>query len=212
MTDDDDDLRVAEGTVELANAAGHIGFVIEAARDLAVADEEDAQMAAELLGQLNAASKAIEAKRVALTKPLNDVVRVLNEAAKQTQGELPAVIAALRERISAYRTAQDQARTEAEAKAQADSGQRHVDPGSLPARAEQRQTTSTGTVGGRKRWTFEITDERAFLVACTKSKKAWEEHGDMAMPSLTYVNAAIKDGLRDFPGIKIFEKTDVVVR
>lgn len=207
-----DEITPAQRAQLEAPVAG-LEYVTEAIETFVIADEGDYEIAADLLAEIAGALKAIEAQRLELTRPLNEVVRRINAAAKATAGALPDASTRLRGLMSDYRSEQERVRYEAKVAAQAASGQAVVDPGSLPAAAPATVTTATGSkVGSRKRWTFEVTDAHALAKACSKSKAAWAEHGDMVMPSPTYINAAVKAGLREFPGLRIFEKSDAVVR
>jgi hypothetical protein len=207
------ELEPAARAGELAAAADGITFAIEAAKTLVIRDDDDVEIAAELLSQITAASKAIEEKRVELTAPINAVVKKLNAAAKEAQGELPDVGQRLRQAIGEYRTSALAARTEAKAAAQESSGQAVVDPGGLPSVPEKRIQTSSGTVGERTYWTFELVDAHAFVKACSKTKGAWEKDGDMVMAAVSEINDRVKKhGLREFPGLRIFEKSAAVVR
>lgn len=198
---------------ELAESALGVEYAIEAAKTLVITDEDDVEIAADLLVQITAASKAIEEKRLELTKPINDVVRKLNAAAKEAQGELPEIGQKLRQAIGDYRTRALAAQAEARTAAQQATGNAVVDPGELPAAPEKRIKTSSGSVGERTYWTFEVVDEHAFVKACSKTKGAWEKDGAMVMVAVSEINDRVKKhGLREFPGLRIFEKSSAVVR
>jgi hypothetical protein len=180
---------------------------------LTISDEDDYALAAEMLATVAGALKEVEEQRLKLTRPLNDVVRQINQAAKETVGGLPDASTRLRTLMADYRSAQEKARYDARVAEQAATGQAVVDPGSLPAPAARTVATSSGaSVGVRKRWTFEVLDTHALAKECSRSRAQWEQFGDMVMPSPTHINAAVKGGLREFKGLRIFESESPVVR
>jgi hypothetical protein len=192
----------------LAEPAQGLSYIIDVAPSFEVNDESDLETASEMLGQVAAALKEIEAQRKELTGPLNTVVKKLNAAAKNAAKGLDTASLQLRSSIKGFHERQAQARAAAEAQARASSQQKVTDPGLLPAVAERKVTTSTGSVGSRQRWTFEVVDVQALI----KAAAADEGLQDYLLVHTQLVNQFVKQGGRELPGVRIYETADVVVR
>lgn len=105
----------------LRKASSAAAALADQADRIDVTDAIAAQTATALLGQVVSARRHAEAQRVVLTKPLNDVVRKINAAAKATIEPLASVEARLKLKLLVYQREQqrlaevERARLEAEA-------------------------------------------------------------------------------------------------
>jgi hypothetical protein len=196
--------------VELHALAEPVNPVVAAADGLTVRDEDDVAIAAEMLAQLKQPIDAIEARRQELSLPLTRVARQINEAAKTEAAPLVKASTILRQKIKEYREERRRLEREALEAAQADSGQKVVDPGLLPAPVATTVKTASGAaVGGRLYWTHEVTDLHALVKAAAAN---WEEYGQYLAAAPTYIGQAVKNGVREIPGVRIYETESVVVR
>lgn len=203
------EVEVLDPAVEVATPAAGLEYAVAAADTLLIAGEGDLEIAAELLAQITKASREVEAKRLELTKPLNGVVKKINAAAKETSEPLNVAGGVLRLKITNYRAEQKAERARLEAEAQAETKQRVVDPGLLPSEVGDTPVkTSTGAVGTRRRWTFEVEDLHELVRAAAKD--------DSLMQFLNFapseIGAFVKAGGRELPGVRIYETESVVVR
>lgn len=193
----------------------HVENVMVVARGIStVKDQASAETAAGILSQIADARKQVDEARLATTKPFRDETASINERFKEILGPLNGIEQALREMVKDYR-AKEQARLDEEnAKAQAEyeraqemERQRSQSVGVPPRKIEAPEmksvetlTTSTGRkVGTQKRWTYEIVDVEALPRQYMK-------------PDGAKVQAAVRDGVREIPGVHIFQTEDVTVR
>lgn len=186
-----------------------IQFTIEAANGLSIDSAADLEVATDLLSQLKKAAAAIEAQRVSLTKPINDVVKALNAAAKATSSPIVQAEGRLRMVVNEFARAEQAARNAAEAEAKEQTGDKVVDPGLLPEQTTQvRGSTATGSFRGR--WTMEVLDLAEFAKWCVEEPERVERF-------LTINGGEIRKALvplhkDNIPGLRIFENVGVVVR
>ncbi len=189
--------------------------IVAAANALVVADDKGMGNATELLGWIASAKKGFEGKRKMLVKPLNDHVKTINTMFKEYTAPLEAADATLRGKVLSYRQEQERIRREEEARlrklAEAEPARREKEAGEtgtpppppMPLPQMERQATTTrgdfGTVSAKKVWDFEIVDASAvppeFLMVNEKA-----------------IRAAVKAGVRNIPGVNIFQKEELSVR
>lgn len=191
--------------------------IIAAANALVVADDKGMGRATELLGWIASAKKGFEGKRKMLVKPLNDHVKTINTMFKEYTAPLEAADSTLRGKVLSYRQEQERIRREEEARlrklAEAEQARREKEAGEtgtpppppmpIPQVQVRRQAKTTrgdfGTVSAKKVWDFEIVDASAvppeFLMVNEKA-----------------IRAAVKAGVRNIPGVNIFQKEELSVR
>jgi hypothetical protein len=196
--------------------------IVQRVRRVEIRTREDAEVAANILKQIKFMLGDAEAKRLALTGPLNDHIRMINAEFLKLTGPLKEADAEGRGKLGAYqdaerrrmeqeardRVAAEQAALEAAEKAReagagdlADDIVAQVAAMPDPAIVEKVVPIRTGftTAGVRKGWAFEVEDAAAVPAEyLTLNDKA--------------INAAIKRGVRAIPGLRIFETTTAVIR
>jgi hypothetical protein len=198
---------------------------------LVVIDESTKASATELLAGIARLKAEAENTRAVLVKPLNDQVKGINETFRSVLAPVLEADQLLRERVLAYnrdqqrraeeaaaaaereRLASQALLTEAEKAEAAGQGQvaeqlleRAVE-GETAARAVQREAvlpsrhvnTGIGSSTVAKRWTFELEDLGKVPVAYL----ALDE---------TKVRKAIASGVREIPGVRIFQAETLAVR
>ena len=185
------------------------------AQDLAVTDEQSLAVAGDMLGYVAGVRKRIEALRTSLVKPLNDHVRRINDLFKGYSAPLDRADAALRAKITAYHAEQERLRREEAERLRklAEKEQARLEraaakkgipapppiPVPTPAAVPKTMTGEYGSMTTRKEWRFDITDEaqvpRQYLVV------------DEAR-----IRAAIRAGIREIPGVRIYQVEIVSVR
>ena len=160
--------------------------------------------------------KAIEEKRVEITKPILDRKKEIDDFAKNLIVDLTAGIKSLRERILKYKQEQEakraeelkrleeeRKRKEEELKQQMQADQ-PIDQKDIQElqeiKQQQAQTISApASKGISKVWTYDIIDENAipreFL--CPDEKK---------------IKEAVKNGVREIPGVIISQKNQLTLR
>lgn len=196
--------------------------IVQRIRRATIATREDAETMTNNLGTNKRLLKQIEDQRVALVKPLNDHVDMINANAKAAAAPLKEADAEGRGKLVAWheteerrvkaeaaeRVAAEQAALEAAEKAReagapdvADAIVQQVADSPDPGVMEKVTPIRTGfaTAGTRHGWAFEVED----AAAVPREYLTLDESG---------IKAAIKRGVRSIPGLRIFETTTAVIR
>ncbi|MGC9030087.1 MAG: hypothetical protein ACP5LD_10495 [Desulfomonilaceae bacterium] len=199
-----------ERDVEVESVVRSIDDVEKEVNSLSVVDEASYARASEILVQVARLKKRLEERRNFFVKPLNDQVKRINNLFKSLQEPLDRMDKKLRDAIAAYRWQMEQKRKEeeeflrkkreilarlAEKKGETVAPPPPVEPMPIPAAVR----TEDGLVTTRKVWTFRVINEllipREYLVL-DESK----------------VRKAIAAGVREIPGLEIYQHEEVVVR
>jgi len=191
-----------------------IADMADHAQALAVTDDETLTMAAEMAGQVKGLGKSIEDARKGFVAAPNAYVKSVNGLAKGITEKLAVIETGLKRKIGDYqqrkelerRKAEEDARRQAAAlqkKLDAEARAANVEPVKVEAPAVPRpQTivrTAEGTAYQHKEWRFEVEEEAAVP-------------REYLMVDLSRIRQAVKDGIRNIPGVKIFEHTETRFR
>jgi hypothetical protein len=177
-------------------------FIIRDTKDLATANDA--------LVQLKRIDLLVETKRKSLTKPLKDAAKKIEAQFKPTADLIEKADAMLRTKLLAYR--QDEERKAEQArKALLDQAATATEAGDTNAALVLSQqamsvgtdlaTTSQATDGSvqvKMLWTFEVEDQAAVPL---------EYH----TLDTTKIRAAVRAGVREIPGVRIFQTEQVAV-
>lgn len=185
------------------------------AQALTIASDEDLTLATDTLGVIAKIKKQLEEKRTFFVKPLNDQVKRINEMFKAWSAPLDRADQIIRGKVLAYRQEQERRRREEEERLRKLAEKEHA---RLVRQAEKRgetppppppvpvipQTAKTvaGTVGSvttRKEWDFEIVDETLIP-------------REYLMVNEAKIRAVVRAGVRNIPGVRIFEREVLAVR
>jgi hypothetical protein len=206
--------------------------ILTDAKELQVVDEDTKVQAVEALSGVARVKREADAKRDDLVRPLNDRVRIINSVFRLVLAPVLEADGLLRGKVRdhdrevARRAAEaaaevEAAKVRAEAllteAAKADAAGETVAADQLFNRAVEAEKTAKttaaaapappsrvvrtdlGTVSTRKRWTFEVTDKATvpleYLVV-----------DDVA------VRKKIADGVREIPGLRIYQEESLAVR
>lgn len=200
--------------VKLAPYDAEIDRMVAQAESLTVSDDATNAVAVEMGLQAKKIDAAIERVRKELVLDPNEYVKSVNGLAKGFQSRLSSIVASMRGKIGAYAQRQEMERrkaVEAARKAQAEL-QTKIDDEAKAANVEpvqvaapvilKQQTvvrTEAGSASQRKVWKHEIEDEA----------KVSREY---LMVDEAKVRQAVKQGVREIPGIRIFEYTEIAFR
>lgn len=174
-----------------------------------VSTQEDALQASRMLVQLSGAVKEVEARRKFFTGPLREHIKRIEALFKPVVERLEKADMLLRQKLLDYQ--QEVSRRQAEERArllsEATEAQAGGDTETALALATQASELDTvqrtthveeGSVQTRKVWTFEV-----------------EDLGKVPMEYLSLdeskVRAAIRAGIREVPGLRIFQKEQLAV-
>jgi len=202
-------LTLPEKDKELTQIETRCSRILDKARKIEVTDDKSVEDASTGLKVVRDLKKTIENKRKFFVKPLNDHVKRINEFFKSFSSPLDQADKILNKKILDYQEyKKEQVRKEQEKLRK--KLERQENSGILPLRLKQKekelqeqlssktiQYDSGIKVTTRKRWTFEVVDiekvPREYLIVNDKK-----------------VNQAIKKGIRDIPGLKIYQKEKIV--
>jgi len=135
-----------------------------------IQSDEEVKSATDDLSIIAKLKKAIEAKRVEYTGPLNDHLRTLNDFFRRFTDPLLSADKLTREKVLAYKTERERVRQEQErinrlreeaAQAEMQLKGESTEPIALvevEEAAPVRYRTDTGTLGTTKTWKFEVVD------------------------------------------------------
>jgi hypothetical protein len=193
-----------------------VDAALSASRDVSsdVTDEQSAKAVIEVLGKIVGARKAADEARKALTKPLLDEKRTIDNRFREMTGPLDGAEQALKSVVAAYRRKVEQerreriareernrrerqAREDAKAEAERREPVRHESPRIEPApEATIRSGGAAATV--RRVWKAEVIDPDAVPRDYLTVDKA-------------AINRAVKAGTREIPGVRIWKDDQVAV-
>lgn len=198
--------------------------LIAAASKAVIENEEQLSVGVDILSEIKQRVKGVEAERAALVKPLNEHVKLINakfktvtepleEAAHILSNKVLArqrVIQAEKSRIAEEQRKQKEeellaAAAKKEAIGDTEKAEQLLD---YASKVKAREiSTGHGTFteaksGITKRWTFEIVD----LAATGKDGSQY------LMLDSSKVREAIRQGVREIPGLRIFQEESLSVR
>lgn len=195
-------------TQELQTIQGSGIVLIEMANSHVVLDQEQADEANEILIKINHGLKQIEEKRTSFTGPLNKSLKEINASFKQMVEPIKSAKDSLTSRLMAWRR-QEQARIDAEREKavkeeerrrkiqEAHAAKGHAVKEDITPVVKPIPFSVNDTTKVQKRWTYEIEDSsvipRQYMV--------------VDGPAIT---AAVRAGVRDIPGVKIYQKETAV--
>jgi len=191
-----------------------IDSMMERAESLTVVTENANEEAVNIGTSAKHLYKKIEDQRKEIIEQPNEFVKSVNSFCKIFTERLQSIENLMKSKIGQYRAVQEQKRREAEiaAKKAADDLQKKLDEeakvtGTEPvkvetpiiAKKESITRTETGSAHGRKIWAFEIVDVKAVP-------------REYLVVSDTLIRDAVKGGIRQIPGVEIFEKSVTTFR
>jgi len=191
-------------TEELAVIQESGAALIAMANHHGVENQTEADEANEILKKITHGLKLMEEKRKSFTAPLNQSLKEINETFKQMALPVNAAKTALSDRLMSWRR-QEQARIDEErAKAvreeerrrkiqEAHAAKGHVVKEDITPVAKPIPFSVNDTTKTRLTWTYEIEDDT----------KIPRDYLTVNGPAITQ---AVRAGVRDIPGVKIFQK------
>lgn len=198
----------------LARYDEEIDRMVSQAAALQVAGEEDNNVAVMMAGTAKKLNRKLEEVRKEYVKAPNEYVKSVNALAKAYQDRLTVIESGLKKKISAYQVkvelerrkqeeADRKAREELQAKVNAEAAALNVEaPVIAPAVAPELPKvtrTEAGTASQRKEWRFEVIDET-------------QVPREYLMVDHAKIRQAVKAGVREIPGVNIFEESITVIR
>jgi hypothetical protein len=178
---------------------------------LVVEDPTGEGRGAEMTAQVKRLKKMIEQKQGDIIKEASEFVRSVQGFTLPFRKDLEAIEAEIKSKLSAYAYKKEMKRREDEAAARkaieeaqkkinAQAKKAHIEPVQLPTPVVPQQSapvrTESGTTSYISQWAYEVEDvskiPARYLIADPTNKAA--------------VNESIRAGIREIPGLRIFEK------
>lgn len=192
---------VPKGEIEKYQSENHeIIQKAEAFKIKVVADEDQAH---DILKEVKERLKFLDKKRKEITQPLNKSLKSANAMFKELSEPLKEVDGIMRNKILAFHKAQEAKAEKREQRliAKQEAAEKAGDEDRVEAIQEKIEDVrpNVGSTTVQKRWTFEVVDIKKvpFEYFVLDEKMVREE---------------IRNGLRDIPGIRIFQTENVMVR
>ena len=199
---------------ELGAYRDQVKMIVTMCRSMQVTNDEENAKAAEVIGEVKTLLKRIETQRKKIVKPFNSFVKMVNTFSKTFTGPLTDAEKHLRNIIGRYAFHQEQQRRarEAELRRKMAEEQRRLEEEAkkagfqpvklpdmhIPARTGTTRTEAS-TVSTKMKWAYMVTDKSKLPV-------------EYILPDDKAIKRAISAGVRDIPGVKIFEEPVVRVR
>lgn len=198
--------------------------VRQLAAECAITDTQALEWATALLGEIARAQRAAEARRVFFVKPLNDHVRAINDFFKLLAAPLVEADHTLRRKVLDYRKAEqeraatERARLEAERTA-AEAGAQRALKESADNRSDALRIAADEATAAMLRIVSPPAATVKTVLGTTTARRIWDyEVTNLAEVPLEYhmvdaeaVRAAIRRGVREIPGVRIFEREVLAV-
>lgn len=174
--------------------------IVKTATDIAIASTEDMERATEIGKQIISRKKRIEELRIFFTKPLNDHIKQINAGFKQAIEPLEAIEADIKRKMVVYRR-EEAERQEKERQRllkkseemKTEKKQEEYKDKAAEIQQETKVESKSGTMRFRKVWKFE-------LVNGNEVPRQYLEVNETA------IRKAITAGVREIPGVRIYEE------
>ena len=211
-----DPLDLKKAQRDLAWAEDELKKMKVVSDSLVLKDETTLELAVSLTGQANRLFKKIEDARKAIVKDPNKFVKAVNNLCKKWTPKLKDIENSLKRKIGNYKYQQDldrnkkikeqnEAREDLQEAINKQAEEAGVDAPQIPAMAPVKKVdtiarSDDGTSASITRpWVYEVTDEEAI------PRK-------YCVPNPKKIKDAIKAGIREIPGVRIFQDTKTTIR
>jgi len=174
--------------------------MLKKAEKVEVKDEKTNQLAVDMTAQVKRLWKQIEKKRKELVEAPNQYVKAVNNFARSFQDKLRNIERMLKQKIADYHRAEAEKQKAILEKQLKNMKKGQADQALAIPKEKQITRTETGAVAYQKKvWDFEIIDESQIP-------------REYLCPNVKKIREAIRMGVREIPGIKIYEKLDINLR
>ncbi len=182
---------------EITAATTEADEVLSEVKTFVIGNDADLTLAADLLADVKGRNKRLAEMKEQATRPINEALKNIRGWFRPAEDKLAQIEQAIKASIATFTNAQEQARRDAvkQLEASATSGEAQV---ALTALSTAQVAPVVG-LSTRKIWQMEILDASAVpRQYCT--------------PDEVMIRAAVTSGVREIPGVRIFEKTVVASR
>lgn len=185
---------------EIQELKGETEITVGVASGIEVLTEETALKASDYVKGINDKLKKIEEKRLSFTKPLNESLNAINATFKELSAPLNEVKTVVTNKIMAWRRTEQErvAKEEARRRAIQEAHAKQGHEVKAPVVMEKPKAT-IGNVQVRKIWKYKIED----FSKIPDSYKTLDTN---------MVNIAIRGGLKEIPGLNIYQEEISAIR
>jgi hypothetical protein len=191
--------------LELQSIKKEISPMVTEASSYVVDTEEDVEVASAFLRKVKDMQKMVEDKRLTFTKPLNESLKNINSTFKEMKEPLEEALSIVTGKILTWKRAEN-IRIEAEQAAYRKIQEAEAELNRLqnkPVVVEEPIVIAPvvnriGNMQTVKRWTFEVVDFA-------------KVPDDLKLINSTAVNSIIREGIREVPGLKIYQEESLSV-
>jgi len=191
-------LAVVKKDRDIIAESKQIEKVLKEITDLKVTNDESSQKGAEMLSRLKKAKDALEKKRKEITKPLVDEKRDIDNYFKTFTVPVEEAERKMRNKMQVFLSAKAEQERKAQEKLAKQAEKNGVELVEAPI-VPQAVQTEQGSVTTRKVWKFEVVDPSTIP-------------GKYFVLDESLIRADVKAGVREIPGVRIYESDEVVVR
>lgn len=196
--------------VALAEVAAPAAAILNQAEAFTITDTASSNKGTEMLVQLKRIEAMVEARKKSLTKPLKDAAKAIESQFRPSVEALDRADGLLRAKMLMYRQVVEEAANKArlELIEQSEAAAAEGDNDGALVLAQQAMSTDAaitkhtdttdGHVSVKMMWAFEVED----LNAIPREFFTLDE---------TKVRAAVRSGVRDIAGVRIFQKEQLAV-
>jgi hypothetical protein len=188
--------------IQVIERDGH--SFIDMAKAHMVTDQQSADIANDILIKITAGLKEIEKKRLSFTAPLNQSLKEINATFKGITEPISDAKTELSQRLMSWRAAEQKRIQDEQDAARKEEERRRKIQEAHAAKGHQVSETTTpvakpmpfsvqDTTRTRKQWTYDILDEKQIP-------------REYLMVDKTEIMKAVSSGVRDIPGVKIYQK------
>jgi len=200
---------------QFAAYVAQVDRMLADAQAIEIKDDATMSFAVALGGEASKISKAIDAKRKLVTADASDYVKSVNGFAKLFTDKLDAAVRTVKGKISSYQAKVEIARREAEKRAQEEARKLQDDlnkeaeekgvepvqviPPTIPEEKKIVHTETGASAHFRTVWKAEVVDDAAVP-------------RNFCTPDMRKINDAVKAGVREIAGVRIWEDKQPVLR
>ena len=185
---------------EIQELKGETQIAINEVGSIEVKTEDDALKASQFVKGINDKIKFIEEKRLSFTKPLNESLSAINATFRELSAPLANAKTIVPNKIMAWRRLEQEKIEKEDARRRAIQQAHAVQGHNVTAPVVMEKPKATvGNVQVRKVWRFKIVDQ-------TKVPERFKE------VSSIMVNDAIRNGIKEIPGLEIYQEEISAIR
>lgn len=206
--------KIEQVQIDFLRYKDSVASMNKRASELVVTDEASNRLAVEMAGQSAAMFKAIEDKRKEIVQAPNAFVKAVNTFAKEYTSALDGIKSGLGQKITRWAQEQERKRLEAQRKANEDAQRLQAEINAAAKAVDEAPAivvqpvvleapkvtrTASGSASLQTTWTFEVED----FSKVPDQYKVIDSVG---------LNKAVKGGIRQIPGVKIYEVQGARIR